>query len=440
MSKTKRLSYSVAEKLKVLQYAEQNGFRAAERHFDIDHSMISRWHKNKEKFEAAKKKSRRIGENLGRNAQYPEAEADLNAWILEYRQDGIAVTTKVAKTYMKELLKKKFTDIYPGADEKFLASDRWFYGFLKRHDLSLRRKTKIGQKLPAHLDDKLLEFQRFIIRKRKQFEYNFFEIGNMDETPVYFDMVGNLTIDKLGAKTVQIRTTGNENNRFTCVLTVLADGTKLLPMVIFKGKLMPKDLPSKIIVSMHPKGWMDETGMKIWFNKIWEKRPGRNQTAKPKSLLVLDSFESHKTDFIKNIAKYENTNLAIIPGGLTSIVQPLDVSINKPFKDRLREKWNIWMSSGEFTYTKGGNIKKPAHNIVCKWILEAWNEIPKEMIVKSFKKCGISNAMDGSEDDLFGQEFENIKEDNNNEYEILDKNNESADELDKLEDNSEDEK
>ncbi|CAG8733071.1 17722_t:CDS:1, partial [Acaulospora morrowiae] len=123
MSKTKRISYSVAEKLKVLQYAEQNGFRTAERHFDIDHSMISRWHKNKEKLEAAKKKSRRIGENLGRNAQYPEAEADLNAWILEYRQDGIAVTTKVAKTYMKELLKKKFADIYPGADEKFLASD-----------------------------------------------------------------------------------------------------------------------------------------------------------------------------------------------------------------------------------------------------------------------------------------------------------------------------
>ncbi|CAG8741981.1 15087_t:CDS:2, partial [Acaulospora morrowiae] len=83
MSKTKRISYSVAEKLKVLQYAKQNGFKTAEHHFDIDHSMISR-----------------------RNAQYPEAEADLNAWILEYRQDGIAVITKVAKTYMKELLKK----------------------------------------------------------------------------------------------------------------------------------------------------------------------------------------------------------------------------------------------------------------------------------------------------------------------------------------------
>ena len=55
---------------------------------------------------------------------------------------------------------------------------------------------------------------------------------------------------------------------------------------------------------------------------------------------------------------------------------------------------------------------------MCKWILEAWAEIPKEMIIKSFKKCGISNAMDGSEDDLFGQnEAEEIDE---NEREIVD--------------------
>ncbi|CAG8459212.1 19739_t:CDS:2 [Rhizophagus irregularis] len=47
-------------------------------------------------------------------------------------------------------------------------------------------------------------------------------------------------------------------------------------------------------------------------------------------------------------------------------------------------------------------------------------EIPKEMIVKSFKKCGISNAMDGSEDDLFGQD-ENGEEIDENEREIVGK-------------------
>lgn len=236
MPKVKRSSYSVAEKLQVLQYAKQYGLRPAGRHFTIDHSMISRWQKQKEELELVKKrKRRRIGNNLGRKAQYSEAEADLKAWIVEFRQDGIAVTPKIVKTYMKELLANKFADIYPGASENFLASQCWFYGFLKRYDFAMRRKTKIGQKLPAHLNIKLLESQRFIIKKQNQFEYELSEIGNMDETPVYFDMVGNLTIDKRGAKTVQVRTTENDKNRFTCVLTILADGTKLLPIVIFKG-------------------------------------------------------------------------------------------------------------------------------------------------------------------------------------------------------------
>ena len=177
---------------------------------------------------------------------------------------------------------------------------------------------------------------------------------------------------------------------------------------------------------MHPKGWMDESGMKTWFDKVWKKRPEGNRINKKRALLVMDSFEGHKTNVIKNIASNANTDLAIIPGGLTSVVQPLDVCLNKPFKDRLREKWNAWMSSGQFTYTKGGNLKKPDYSIICKWVLEAWAEIPKEMIVKSFKKCGISNAMDGSEDDLFGQD--ETEENDNDEREILNIDSDSADE------------
>lgn len=36
----------------------------------------------------------------------------------------------------------------------------------------------------------------------------------MDETPVFFDMVGNTTIEIKGSKTVKIRTTGNDKNRY----------------------------------------------------------------------------------------------------------------------------------------------------------------------------------------------------------------------------------
>lgn len=37
--------------------------------------------------------------------------------------------------------------------------------------------------------------------------------------------------------------------------------------------------------------------------------------------------------------------------------------------------------------------------IVLRWVHEAWREIPAGMVMKSFKTCGFSNALDGTEDD-----------------------------------------
>ena len=38
--------------------------------------------------------------------------------------------------------------------------------------------------------------------------------------------------------------------------------------------------------------------------------------------------------------------------------------------------------------------------------MKAWNEIDTAIIIKAFKKCGISNALDGSEDDILYQDDE----------------------------------
>ena len=48
-------------------------------------------------------------------------------------------------------------------------------------------------------------------------------IGNMDETPMFFDMPGNRTVDVKGASTVSIKTSGAEKQHFTVILSCLAD-------------------------------------------------------------------------------------------------------------------------------------------------------------------------------------------------------------------------
>ena len=51
-------------------------------------------------------------------------------------------------------------------------------------------------------------------------------------------------------------------------------------------------------------------------------------------------------------------------------------------------------------YTPSGKIKRPSYSLVAKWVKEGWDAIDINMIRRSFKCCGVSNATDGTEDAL----------------------------------------
>ena len=46
-----------------------------------------------------------------------------------------------------------------------------------------------------------------------------------------------------------------------------------------------------------------------------------------------------------------------------------------------------------------GNLKQPTRQDAINWVSKAWDSIKQETISNSFLICGISNALDGSEDD-----------------------------------------
>ena len=70
-----------------------------------------------------------------------------------------------------------------------------------------------------------------------------------------------------------------------------------------------------------------------WLKTVWGRR--HRAFLNQPSMLVLDAFKGHLTDSVKNQLRKMNTELVVIPGGMTTVLQPTDVSINKPFKDRL---------------------------------------------------------------------------------------------------------
>ena len=54
-------------------------------------------------------------------------------------------------------------------------------------------------------------------------------LGNIDDTPVFFDMVPGETIDVRGKKTIKVRMTGSEKRHITVVLVCVASG-EFLPL------------------------------------------------------------------------------------------------------------------------------------------------------------------------------------------------------------------
>ena len=150
-----------------------------------------------------------------------------------------------------------------------------------------------------------------------------------------------------------------------------------------KGKL-----PSGVIVHNNEKGWMYNDIMNLWLN-----RPG-GFFCQQKSLLVLDSMRVHISDIsqtwfssalkrnsaffffrvlplrflfysIFNTSDFADFRFfvvlvksgliskeriqatdsipTVIPGGLTKLLQPLDISVNETFKAELRKLWESWM-------------------------------------------------------------------------------------------------
>jgi hypothetical protein len=100
----------------------------------------------------------------------------------------------------------------------------------------------------------------------------------------------------------------------------------------------------------------------------------------------MDSCCAHITDDTKRlVSKY--SKLAIIPGGLTKKIQPMDLSVNKSFKSKLRSTWQRWMMTGVKDYTESGKIKRVSYEEISRWILGSWQAVTVTSVKNGFKKA-----------------------------------------------------
>jgi transposase-like protein len=259
------------------------------------------------------------------------------------------------------------------------------YRLMKSWNVSWRKGTHKAQNT-RHTAKKMREFHRYIRNKIKMLDIDESQVYNFDETDVQFTPHLNSTYCYKGSRTV----TQKEpkcSSRCTAMIGCSMDGRKAPPFIIFLGadtkdgiikkKVRAKTgFPESMEYQVQKNAWMDEVGMLEWVERVW--KPIAQQHSR--TLLLMDSFSAHLTTKVSRALAMVNTELEIIPGGYTSKLQPMDVGVNKPFKNYICNNYIDWMKDN-------GNAK-PTREIVAKWISEAWDRLTPTICTNSFRGAG----------------------------------------------------
>ena len=382
---------SNGEKLTILQdldlrTAQGESLKSVARSYGLDPSQIRKWRAKRLELTQTKTKAKTLGK--GRPSSIKHLEDRIVGWALDMRARGVPLKYRE--------LQVRAARLDPNFAELTMSKQ---YHQIRRlcaaNCLVLREKTHTAQR---HPDDEVEQALGWLVVVRPILaaaNINQRFVMNMDQVPVCLSMHPNRTLNLQGARTVPVRCTSNSTSRFTASLTVCADGSKLKPFCIFKGakngRIATREFPTnpvreQLTLVCQECAWQDEENMLQWIDAtlvphLQEKAGG------VQAVLFLDSFSAHWTDTVK--ARMEELEIQVhqVPGGCTGLVQPIDVGIGKPFKDRLRRKWFDWLVQGGVDRAV---FERPSREIATTWVAEAWESLPQDVVRSSWRKTDLS--------------------------------------------------
>ena len=158
---------------------------------------------------------------------------------------------------------------------------------------------------------------------------------------------------------MSIHTSTTDTKIATLAISVCEDGSKLPPILIFKGTKNGQ-IAKKELSNFTPgckyyckeNAWMDERVMIEWVENILksfiEMAP---ENVVP--LLVFDSYWCHMMTSVVEAIQQHGVEVEHIPDVCTSLCQPVDVGINKALKTLLCKNGKIecWIQASIFLWS-----------------------------------------------------------------------------------------
>jgi hypothetical protein len=215
--------------------------------------------------------------------------------------------------------------------EDRLAGKDWLEGFLKRNPgIPLRRPRKNR----STVDEKEVKmFFDNLEGAMERYKFPPDRVYNMDET---------------GINTVQMSSTVLAEKsalHITVVCGMSASGSFVPPMFIYPRQKLTKEMkkngPAGSSYHRSKTGWINEELFVVWLQHFVNF--SKPDLANP-VLLVLDNDSSHISLESHEICRKTGIVLVSLPPSTSHRMQPLDVALFAPLKDRFYEACRVWMS------------------------------------------------------------------------------------------------
>ncbi|NXV48784.1 POGZ protein, partial [Uria aalge] len=317
-SKKEQLS---VKKLRVVLFALCCNTEQAAEHFRNPQRRIKRWLRRFQAFQEENLASLSEGKYLSL-----EAEEKLAEWVLTQREQQLPVN--------EETLFQKATKIGRSLEGGFKISYEWAVRFMLRHNLSTHTRRAVAHPLPKDVEDNASCFIEFVQRQIHTQDLPLSMIAAIDEISLFLDVEVLSSDDR---KENALQTVGTGEPWCDVVLTILADGSVLPTLVVYRGHVQqPANVPESIMLEAKENGYSDDEVMELWSSRVWQKH---TQCQNSKGMLVLDCHRTHLSEEVLSLLSASSTLPAVVPAGCSSKIQPLDVCIKRTVKNFLHKKW-----------------------------------------------------------------------------------------------------
>ena len=240
---------------------------------------------------------------------------------------------------------------------------------------------------------------------------------NWDQTGIKLVPSNGWTMEQKGACRVEVSGL-NDKRQITAVFCGSLLGHFLPVQLIYKGKTSRchphYEFPLNWHITQSPRHWSTEETMLQYIEHIIvpyveQVRQDINDDEKA-VVVIIDNFKGQVTRSVNALLEHHNIHVCLLPPNTTDLLQPMDISVNKPAKNFIKNKFQEWYSDQIMKQLEGHDESieiepidlsmQVLKELEAKWLVEMAEYMSDnpQFIVKGFIRSGITGSLDDEYD------------------------------------------